>query len=448
MSAAVEQVQEEKLESTPAPEGPPPFFAHPRRWLTDYGTHLALFSRNARLFLFGSFFMGLGFSVFQVLLNLYFKELGFRESTIGDILSVGALGSVLIAGPAAILLSRRDAKPFLVVTAVLAGLTYSLQATVVQKAGLLAASLGTGMMVSVFRVAAAPFFMRNSTQKERTYLFSVNFGIGTLAGFVGSLLGGWLPAVFSSFDSSIIHSHRWALVSGAGLTLLAAIPFALLRPQAPVSGQSGQKLAWHLLKKKGGLYFKLCFPFLILGLGAGLVIPFLNLYFKTRFQQSSGEIGTFFAILSFATLAGVLTGPVLTRKWGMVRTIVWTQFISIPFMLILAFTYFLPLAVVAFLFRGALMNLGQPIAVHFTMEQVAPEEHALANSLLMLAWAGAWVVSTNLGGKLIARYGFTPPLLVTVGLYIVSSVLYYLYFAHAEKVPKAVEAVPVPEAVG
>ena len=131
-------------------------------------------------------------------------------------------------------------------------------------------------------------------------------------------------------------------------------------------------------------------------------------------------------------LLGIMAGPVLSRRFGMVRTIVWTQLLSIPFMIILAYTYSLPLAFMAFLVRGALMNLGQPIGSNFSMELVKKHEHGLVNALMMLGWTSSWMVSAVVGGNLIERYGYTLPLMITVVLYIVSSILYYLFFGHTE----------------
>jgi len=42
-----------------------------------YLASVGLFSRNARLYLIGSFLVGFNFAVFELLLNLYLKELGF-----------------------------------------------------------------------------------------------------------------------------------------------------------------------------------------------------------------------------------------------------------------------------------------------------------------------------------------------------------------------------------
>lgn len=410
--------------------------------VTDYWEHLKLFSPNARLFLIGIFFAGINWAVFWVLLNLYFKELGFTEDLIGQVLSFTAWGMAIVSVPAAMIIPRVSIKKILVFSAVLAGFFYLLQATLVVHIQLLVASLLLGMSATVARVAAAPFMMQNSTSKERTYLFSLHFGIYLLAGIVGSLGGGQLPGLFSNLGVSGALAFRYALYVSVGVGLLSMIPFVMIKQKKAPDEPSGVKTAWNrkFLAERGALLFKLCFPFFIVGMGAGFVIPFLNLYFRDRFHVPAGIIGTYFAFQQLFMLGGILTGPVLSKKFGMIKTVVSTQLFSIPFMLILAFSYNLPLAVGAFLFRGTLMNMGQPISTNFAMEKVKEKEQALTNALLMLSWTGSWAITANLGGRLIKAYSFTPPLLITVGLYVTSSILYYIFFSSEadQKMGKAI----------
>jgi predicted MFS family arabinose efflux permease len=397
----------------------------------DYWGHLKLFTGNARLFLVGIFFLGLNLSVFSLLLNLYFKELGFTEDLIGEILSMTAWGTTIISLPAALVIPRFQVKRVLIFSVLLVGIFSLLQAGLTERSALLWASLILGMTSSIARVAAAPFLMQNSTSKERTYLFSLHFGTYLIAAIVGSLGGGYLPRLFSHIAANRVMAFRYALFLSAGLTLLSLIPFFLIKAEikSKKSPKPKRSRNWKLLTDRGILLFKICFPFFILGLGAGLVIPFLNLYFKERFSLPASTIGVYFALLQIFMLGGILMGPLLSKKIGMIKTIVSTQLSSIPFMLTLAFTYRLPLAVGSFLFRGALMNLSQPIFTNFAMEKVQVEEHTLTNAFIMLSWSLSWAISANLGGRLIKVYSFTLPLLITVGLYIVSSILFYLFFS-------------------
>lgn len=410
--------------------------------IVDYWGHLQLFSRNARLFLIGIFFVGINWAVFWVLLNLYFKELGFAEDLIGQVLSFTAWGMALVSVPAALIIPRVSIKKILIFSVFLACFFYLLQATLVVRTQLLVASLLLGMSATVARVAAAPFMMRNSTPKERTYLFSLHFGIYLVAGIAGSLGGGQLPGLFYSLGISGALALRYTLYVSVGMGLLSVVPFLMIKQEERLQEPSPAKPTWskRLLVERSALLFKLCFPYFIVGMGAGFVIPFLNLYFRDRFGVPTGTIGTYFAIQQISMLGGILSGPVLSNRLGMIKTVVFTQLASIPFMLVLAFTYYLPAAVAAFVFRASLMNMGQPISTNFAMEKVKEKEQALTNALLMLSWTGSWAVSANLGGRLIKAYSFTPPLLITVGLYVTSSVLYYIFFSTEKdkKIGKAV----------
>ena len=411
-----------------------------RHSIKDYWLHLSLFSRNGRLFLWGSFLVGLSFSIFSLLLNLYFKELGYSESFIGQVLSFTALGAVVTTLPAALIISKFENRKILLLATLFGGIFYFLQANLVHRIGLLIISLVLGMANTFFRVIAAPFFMRNSSPKERTYLFSMNFGVMLVAGIIGSWGGGYLPGLFSHLAGTRISGFRLSLVFGSILGLIGIVPFVMISEKKEPS-QSQDALANNSsnsfpnlkkLKQRKELLFKLCLPFFLLGLGAGLVIPFLNLYFRDRFSAPAKTIGVFFALMQIFMFVGILLGPLLSKKLGMIRSIVWTQILSVPFMVILAFTYVLPVAVLSFLLRASLMNMSQPISSNFSMEKVEKEEQPLVNSLTMLSWALAWSISSNLGGRLIEEFSFTLPLLITPVLYILSSLFYYRFFSKAE----------------
>ncbi|OGV97326.1 hypothetical protein A2W24_00540 [Microgenomates group bacterium RBG_16_45_19] len=399
----------------------------------DYLHHISLFSKESRLFLIGTFFAAFTFAVFQLLLNLYLKEMGFKEGFIGSLLSATALGTLVISGPLIFLLPRFSYRTILIVSLAFSAIGYAFLSTAQHEASLWLAAFFSGASAAGLRLSAPPFFMQSSSPKERSYLFSLNFGTWILAAIMGSLLGGYLVKILDSFDISHVQSLRWSLLISIGFGLIGVIPFGLIKTKAAKKEGSSEIWKWQNFKKRGKIYFKLAFPLFLVGVGAGLIIPFLNLYFKTLFHQSAHQIGIYFAWLQIFMLAGIIIGPVVAKKWGMIRTIVFTELASIPFMLILAFTTKLSFAIGAFFIRGALMNMAQPISTHFAMEAVEEKEHPLVNSLIALAWTLSWVFSAGLGGKLIELYSFAPPLVVAAGLYVASAALYYYYFAKEEK---------------
>lgn len=401
--------------------------------IKDYWYNIKLFSRNARLYLIGSFLIGINFSIFQLLLNLYLKELGFQEGQIGYVVSSRAIGMTLIAIPAAILLSRIKLRPILLTSCVLFAI-FSFFITTFQTLILLIGfSILSGMSFAFYRVASAPFYMRNSTPKERTHLFSFSFGMMLLAGMVGSISSGKLVMIISNFTGNMILGYQYTLYIGIAISLIALIPFYKIIASTPSREENKVSLSYKQLKRRGAFYFKITFSNFLVGMGAGLTIPFLNLYFRDRFHLTPDTIGLYYFVVQFSMLIGSLSGPILVKKLGLVRTVVITELASIPFMLLLSYSYFLPLAFIGFIFRGGLMNLGVPIVTNFGMEMSQKKEQGLVNALLMVAWTSSWMVSSAIGGTLIEKYGYTVTINITVILYFISTIAFYGFFRNAER---------------
>lgn len=403
-----------------------------RRGLVDYSHHLGLFSRNARLYLLGSFLIGINFQVFMLLLNLLLKEAGYVEGDIGLVASSRAVGMSVIAIPAGILLSRVRLKPILMASCVLFAFFSYFIATTQQFVLLLGFSMLSGMAFSFYRVAAGPFYMRNSTPTERTYLFSFSFGANLLAGMIGAAGAGRLAAVIGERSGDLIWGYQCTLFIGIGVSLLALIPFLLIRSAPPSREENRITLTRDQFRRRGRFYGKVFITNFMIGLGAGLIIPFLNLYFRDRFNLAPDMIGIYYSIVHGSMLIGSLAGPVLVKRLGLVRTVVITQVLSIPFMAMLSYTFWLPLAVAAFVLRGGLMNLGVPLVTNLGMELAEKEEQGLVGALLMVGWTSSWMLSAAVGGLLIEHYGYTFTMNLTIAVYLFSTVMFFRMFRHAE----------------
>src|SRR5699024_5849598 len=114
---------------------------------------------------------------------------------------------------------------------------------------------------------------------------------------------------------------------------------------------------------------------------SGLVIPYLNLYFADRFDASTSVIGIIIALGQGATAVAMFIGPMVVKRLGEVRAVVILQLLSLPFLLLTAFTTNLLLASIGFLFRQALMNAGNPIQSSLMMAKVDDSMKGLANSV-------------------------------------------------------------------
>jgi predicted MFS family arabinose efflux permease len=389
--------------------------------IRNYTSNLRLFSPNARFFLIATFFLGMGFSGFMLLFNLYLKELGFAEGRIGNIISATTLGSVIMAIPASIVIRRFPIKRILLIATPIAAFSYIVQVTATQYQIILAGGFSAGFAAVFSRVAAAPFFMRNSTPKERPYLFSMQFALMLFAGIIGSLLGGFLPGVIAKSGMVSYLTYRYTLLIFGGLVLVALVSIMMIKQKSP----------GHLEPMKihsSRLILKLFLPTLAVGIGAGLSVPFFNLYFKGVFHAKTSMIGIFYSMQQLLMITGLLIAPVIAERIGKTRTVVLSQLISIPFLITLGITRNIYLAVIAFLVRASFMNMAQPLFTNYAMEKVRPDEQPFTNALLVIAWTAGWGASASIGGMLIERFSYTIPFFTTSILYLISTLLIYIFF--------------------
>ena len=394
----------------------------------DYAEAFRHFSPNAKRFLAGSFLLGVGANQISLLFSLYLKRLDYTEAAIGGVLATRALGSTLVALPASILAARFDPRRLLPVAAVLTAAAYAAQSLAVSGSAIGAAVFLAGAISTVFQVSSGPFFMRNSGEKERMHLFSLNGALSMGTGLLGSLLGGGLKDGLFALGLSEITAYRIALLVGAAFVFAAFLPFARIEASsAPLPERRTAKP-----RRFEGidplLWAKLILPGFLVGLGAGLTIPYLNLYFKNVFGLGDAAIGAAVAAGQVATFVGMAAGPAIAKRLGKPRAVFWTQILSVPLILVLGWVRALPLALLAYLARQVLMNMSTPIQDNFALELVPPERQSLINALKMLSWTGSWTIAARISGDLIYESGFSTSFSLTACLYAASTLCYRLFF--------------------
>ncbi|MSP92372.1 MAG: MFS transporter [Myxococcales bacterium] len=397
------------------------------------GGRLRRLSRDARLYLLGSALMGVGHGALWVHMNLWYRALGLREEAIGTLLALTSFGAMATAIPAAMWVDRVPAGRAFAWSATGFALSLGAQVAWPQPALLWTASLLCGATFTVHWVAAAPFFMRTAAPADRPDLFGYAHAVETLSMLLAAAGVGWLARLGTETLGSERAGMQMGIAAAAATALLAVPVLGAISSQAdPVVGATPQT-GWrdHLKARDWGLVGRLLAPAAFIGLGAGLIVPFLNLYFRDRYHQTPEAIGTHFAVAQVLMTLGFLVGPAMARRVGTVAAVVTTELASIPFFLLLAFAPTLGWALVGFWCRAALMNMNQPISSAFALQLVPADQQAVTNSLRHLAWNGAWFVSTQIGGGWIERSGYTPPILAAVGFYLAGSLSFWWFFGRA-----------------
>jgi MFS family permease len=402
----------------------------------SYLSKLKAFRPNARLYLTSVIITGVSMGIFRLLLNFYVLSLGFDEALLGRLITTSSLTALIVALPIGYLADILGRKQSLLLGGLLISISIAGMVVWPLVPVFYILNVVSGFAQSLWSITMAPFLMENSGEKERTYLFSFSMGLNTLSGFIGNWIGGYLPSwLGSQFGATATSSTAYgaaivivALLFGFGMLPL----FFITRNKLGLDERSVFAPVRFILDHPG-LVGKLVGPMLIIALGAGLVMPFMNVFFRTVHNQSDQVIGSLFAWGSLAMGLGLLIAPVLADRYGKIRVVVFTQGLSIPFLIMLGFAPAFWMSAAAYYVRLALMNMSTPVYETFVMEQVDPSSRALVASLTSMSWSFGWAFSPSISGSLQVKYGFGPPFLGTITMYIIAISLIWIFFLRTKQ---------------
>ena len=410
----------------------------------EYASQVRKFSRNARLYLLNVVIIGAAMGVIRLLFNFYVLSLGYNEALVGSLITVSSFTALLAALPMGYLADLVGRKNSLLLSGAL--LSASVLAIVIwpSEGMLYAMNVVSGLAQSLAAVTMAPFMMENSGGEERTYLFSFSSGLQMAMASVGSWIGGYLPSwigLTRGVPAVSSQAYAGALLVVSITFAIALIPLAMLRTPRLQRSERSVFAPLSYASKQPSLLGKLILPILVTSIGAGLIMPFMNVFFRQVHHQPDPVVGSLFAWGSLAMGVGLLLAPPLANRMGKIQLVVATQALSIPFLIILGFSPIFWLSTMAYFIRLALMNMSTPVYQTFVMEHVDPSARATVASLVSMAWNFGWTLSPTVSGILQVRYGFGPPFLGTIILYTISTFLYWAFFLRGRQEP---EPAPVP----
>ena len=452
-------------------------------FFTRYYHRISGFSRNARLFIIASTTEWVAASLFGLLFNLYLLALGYTTGFLGLLISLSSVASVVFALPigriAAVVGHRRVMLGTGVLTAAVMVAQVEWPVPLILVTGtILAAAQGTALSV-----VGGPFMTDNSTPEERPHLFTIQGALGMASGVAGNALGGALPVLIAAAtgwrpqDALVL---KYALLAGMSVLFVPVIwPLLAIREPAHVSapgipavtpsGMAAARAAGTTATTASGteqgkapaargntparerdaatgsgpiavlgrilgleqptLVFKLAVPALITSLGAGLIVPFFNVFYK-HLGGEPGTIGLIFSVQSIVTALAYLVAPVLAARWGKVHMVSYVQAASVPFLLAMALSPGLWWAAGWGLVRNVLMNMANPISSTFSMEVLKPGERAAANGLFTVAWSLGWALASPVAGLLMESISYRAPYLPAAVLYLAGAGVNLYLFGH------------------
>jgi MFS family permease len=452
------------------------------------------FDRAARLFLLMTIMDGVIYSGWQLFFNFYILQSGYSREFLGLVNSMPSAAALVFALLVGRISDRIGRKPAIIIG--IAGSTVAMiaEVTVRVPALIVVAAFLNGVFNNLFIVSQAPLMMKLSDSRNRTMLFSLNYGLQTLSGAVGNIFAGQLPALFAVMLGVAEHSavaYQAVLIASLLLGSTCLIPMWLLKepttpsappptlrsgdtsehlPQMPidhvalpasqttddVGGSATRAGIWGRKGRGGGggrkpvgvpfwkqlppslvsMTARMTAPQVLIGFGAAILIPYMNVFLKDRFSISDSLLGLLFSLSSLFIGVGSLLAPRLSmRLGGKVRAVVATQSISLVFLLMAGFAPVLWLSSVGLLLRTALMNMSSPLYSAFCMERTPDQHQGLVNSILNLSWNIGWSVGPFISGVVQQRYGFAPLFVTTSVLYGAAALLQWIFFKNTEALP-------------
>ncbi len=383
---------------------------------------------------------GTATGIFQLLFNFYALSLGYNEAVLGNMVAARSMTTLIMAIPCGFLTDRIGRRNSIIIS--IAGYSTSVAVMLLFPSSLmfLAMNIIQGLAQALSGVSMGPFLMENSNDTERTYLFSLSSGLRMTAVSVGQWVGGFLPTWFAlrlainAMDTKAYSLSLWAVALGS---FLAVLPMLFVASRISKTSDRPTFAPLSFIRKNPGKFEKLILPTLITSIGAGLIMPFMNVFFRNVHQQSDTSIGMIFAWGSLAMGVGLIIAPALAERFGKIQIVVVSQALSVPFLIMLGFAPWFGIVLVAYYVRTMLMNMSSPIYSTYVMEQVEPESRGMLASLTSMATNFGWALSPTISGYLQIRYGFGPPFFLTIVLYTIAIGMYYLWFWRPDLKKKA-----------
>jgi MFS family permease len=361
---------------------------------------------------------GLGF--YQVAIAVYLPLEGISITSLGILFTTLGITTVVFSIPFAILSDRYGRKEIMLVGALLSvvgifvpGITSTF--LILELSAILG---GTGQ--AMFFGTRNAYLADTTTPNVRAETFSLSFMISTIAYGIGT----FLPAFFPLFGTDLLTAHRITFVALGFFSMLTAVTVHKCAVQTrPEKSHEGI-----MPRKSLGVITKFSAANLLIGLGAGLIIPLIPTWFLLRFNVTDVFSGPLIAAADIIMGLTAVAAPRVGRRLGLVNGIVMTQAMSTIFLLAIPFCPSAIVAGVLYVIRSVLMNMASPLSDTFLMGMIAEDERATASSFNIVLWNLPNAASTVVGGSMLNNGNLSLPFYLCGVLYITSIVLFYAIF--------------------
>ena len=342
------------------------------------------------------FFIQLIGAAFFLILNIYLAKKGFSDPEIANFISYRFLAVMLLAFPLGIYIKGKPLKPFFMIGGLGVPIVAIVLVLLVHYGWyqyLPALFILWGVVFTLFQVCSLPYLMRNTIIENQSHAISLNYATNSF----GTIFSGFI--IFGAGQFMREFDEGKILL---GISILGFIGvYYVLKMKVDVVESIKERLQWK--SYDWVLLMKAIVPTLIIAVGAGLTIPFINLFFFHNFQIDSSGFAVIGGIASILVAILSLLVPNLKSKLGFQKGITYVQTIAVIALVVLATTEFfkdywwgLPLAIMCYWVRTPLMNMAAPMTSELTMNYVGAKNQEMLSAIIAAIWSGSWFFSSQI----------------------------------------------------
>lgn len=366
---------------------------------------------------YGMFYTDISFFL-TVVQGLDYELMGFIITTIG-------ISTFATSIPLGFVADRFGHRKVFIASNIIASLIIPVFTLTTEVTILIAAALLEGLSEAAFAVSAYALIADKTEGHMRVASFSlfaftlnIAFGIGSFA----------IPAatLFDTYGLTYYQGHVLLYASLAVASLLSTILMFKITETQPKKKPGG--IAQMFRIKSKGVLIKYALIGAIAAAGAGLFVPLMTAWFNLRYGISDATSGPILGISSFLIGASTLIVPYVSRKIGIVKTIM-TSYVTSTFFLV-AIPLATNFALSSFMYsvRSFLVNISAPLEDSMIMELVAEDERGIVSGISSALWKLPNAITTYAGALLMGIGFLQEPFFIAAALLLVSALLFWVFF--------------------
>ena len=393
--------------------------------------------RNIHLLFLLEFSLSLIHVAFILILNIYLRKQGFSDPEIASFNSLRFVGALAFALPLGIYIRGKKLKPFFMVASLMVPLTSAMiieaiHCSIVPLIQLSFLLWGVGMML--MRVCSLPFIIRNTSTDNSTEALSLSAATWSLSTiFSGLLISGldWISNL--KILDHIITFNEYGILWIITLIGMCSYIFSKKINEESYKNDEKKNDIFSLHRTYDWkIIFKAISPLILISIGAGLTIPFVNLFFNSIFGFTSSTFSLMSSFTAMLVFIFSLLVPTLRKKYGYWMTIVLVQSLAIICLVIMSSTEIyathtsaVVIAVSAYIFRQPLMHMAHPASNELMMNYVGKNNQELISALSSSLWSASWFISAKIFEWLrLLEFRYFEIFLITAFLYAIGVILY------------------------